>query len=377
MRKAILALADGTVFEGSSFGAEGETTGEVVFNTSLTGYQEVLTDPSYKGQIVTMTYSQQGNYGINPEDVESVKPWVEGFIVKEPCLFPSNWRSTESLMGYLMRNRIVGISGIDTRALTRIIRDKGAMQGVISTVDGDYLRLVKKAQAAPTLVGRDLVKEVSCAQSYEWHGELWDLEQGGYPRADKDEKKKFRVVAYDFGVKKNILRNLSAAGCAVTVVPASTPAEEALAMNPDGIFLSNGPGDPDAVGYAKETVKKLIGKKPIFGICLGHQILSLALGGKTFKLKFGHRGGNQPVQDLTTGKVEITSQNHGFAVDLDSLKGKASLTHINLNDRTCEGITLNDKPVFSVQYHPEASPGPHDSQYLFKRFTDLMESQKK
>jgi carbamoyl-phosphate synthase small subunit len=377
VRKAILALADGTIFEGSSFGAEGETTGEVVFNTSLTGYQEVLTDPSYKGQIVTMTYSQQGNYGINPEDMESVKPWVEGFIVKEPCLFPSNWRSTESLMGYLMRNRIVGISGIDTRALTRIIRDKGAMQGVISTVDGDYRRLVKKAQDAPTLVGRDLVKEVSCAHPYEWHGDLWDLEQGGYPRAGKDEKKKFRVVAYDFGVKKNILRNLSAAGCAVTVVPASTPAEDVLAMNPDGIFLSNGPGDPDAVGYAKETVKKLIGKKPIFGICLGHQILSLALGGKTFKLKFGHRGGNQPVQDLTTGKVEITSQNHGFAVDLDSLKDKAVLSHINLNDRTCEGITLTGKPVFSVQYHPEASPGPHDSQYLFKRFTDLMESEKK
>ncbi len=376
MRKAILVLADGTVFEGSSFGAEGETTGEVVFNTSLTGYQEVLTDPSYKGQMVTMTYSQQGNYGINPEDVESVKPWVEGFIVKEPCLFPSNWRSTESLMGYLMRNRIVGISGIDTRALTRIIRDKGAMQGVISTVDGDFHKLVKKAQAAPTLVGRDLVKEVSCTQPYEWHGELWDLEKGGFPKAGKEDKKKFRVVAYDFGVKKNILRNLSAAGCSVTVVPASTPAKDALALNPDGIFLSNGPGDPDAVEYAKETVRELIGRKPIFGICLGHQILSLALGGKTYKLKFGHRGGNQPVQDLTTGKVEITSQNHGFAVDLDSLKDKASLTHINLNDRTCEGIALKDKPVFSVQYHPEASPGPHDSQYLFKRFTDLMESQK-
>ncbi len=377
MRRAILALADGTVFEGSSFGAEGETTGEVVFNTSLTGYQEVLTDPSYKGQIVTMTYTQQGNYGINPEDVESVKPWVEGFIVKEPCLFPSNWRSTESLMGYLMRNRIVGISGIDTRALTRIIRDKGAMQGVISTVEGDFHRLVKKAQDAPTLVGRDLVKEVSCAKPYEWHGGLWDLNNGGYPKADKDAKKKYRVVAYDFGVKKNILRNLAAAGCQVTVVPASTPAKDALSLNPDGIFLSNGPGDPDAVSYARETVRELIGQKPIFGICLGHQILSLALGGKTFKLKFGHRGGNQPVQDLTTGKVEITSQNHGFAVDLDSLKEKASLTHINLNDRTCEGIALNDKPVFSVQYHPEASPGPHDSQYLFKRFTDLMESQKK
>ena len=256
MRKAILALSDGTVFEGSSFGAEGETTGEVVFNTSLTGYQEVLTDPSYKGQIVTMTYSQQGNYGINPEDVESVKPWVEGFIVKEPCLFPSNWRSTESLMGYLMRNRIIGISGIDTRALTRIIRDKGAMQGVISTVDSDFASLVKKAQAAPTLVGRDLVKEVSCPKPYEWHGELWDLEQGGYPKASGEGKKKFKVVAYDFGVKKNILRNLSAAGCSVTVVPASTSAEEALALNPDGIFLSNGPGDPDAVGVRQRDGQK-------------------------------------------------------------------------------------------------------------------------
>lgn len=374
LRRAILALADGTVFEGTSFGADGETTGEVVFNTSLMGYQEVLTDPSYKGQIVTMTYTQQGNYGINPEDVESIKPWAEGFIVKDPCLFPSNWRSTESLMGYLMRNRIVGISGIDTRALTRIIRDKGAMQGVISTVEGDYAKLVKKAQDLPTLVGRDLVREVSCPKPYEWHGELWSLEQGGYPKPGGD--KRFRVVAYDFGMKKNILRNLSAAGCSVTVVPASTPARDALAMDPDGIFLSNGPGDPDAVGYAKETVRELIGKKPIFGICLGHQILSLALGGKTYKLKFGHRGANQPVMDLTTGKVEITSQNHGFAVDIDSLKDKASLTHINLNDRTCEGIALKDRPVFSVQYHPEASPGPHDSQYLFKRFTDMMESHK-
>lgn len=373
MRKAYLALADGTVFEGSSFGADGETTGEVVFNTSLTGYQEVLTDPSYKGQMVVMTYTQQGNYGINPEDMESARPWAEGFIVKDPCLYPSSWRSSESLMGYLMRNRIVGISGIDTRALTRIIREKGAMQGIISTRDGDFASLVKRARELPSLAGRDLVREVTCQKPYEWHGGLWEPENGGYPAIEKDEKKRFRVVAYDFGVKKNILRNLSAAGCAVTVVPASTTAEEALAMDPDGIFLSNGPGDPDAVTYAKETVAKLVGKKPVFGICLGHQILSLALGGSTYKLKFGHRGGNQPVQDLTTGKVEITSQNHGFAVDLDSLKGKAELTHINLNDRTCEGIALKDKPVFSVQYHPEASPGPHDSQYLFRRFVEMME----
>lgn len=373
MRKAYLALADGTVFEGSSFGADGEATGEVVFNTSLSGYQEVLTDPSYKGQMVVMTYTQQGNYGINPEDMESARPWAGGFIVKDPCLYPSSWRSTESLMGYLMRNRIVGISGIDTRALTRIIRDKGAMQGIISTRDGDFARLVKKAKELSSLAGQDLAKEVTCREPYEWHGGLWELEKGGYPPVDKGEKKKFKVVAYDFGVKKNILRNLSAVGCAVTVVPASFPAEDALAMNPDGIFLSNGPGDPDAVTYAKETVARLIVKKPVFGICLGHQILSLALGGSTYKLKFGHRGGNQPVMDLTTGKVEITSQNHGFAVDLDSLKGKAELTHINLNDRTCEGIALNDKPVFSVQYHPEASPGPHDSQYLFRRFVEMME----
>jgi carbamoyl-phosphate synthase small subunit len=373
LRKAYLALADGTVFEGSSFGADGEATGEVVFNTSLAGYQEVLTDPSYKGQMVVMTYTQQGNYGINADDMESVRPWAEGFIVKDPCLYPSSWRSSESLMGYLMRNRIVGISGIDTRALTRIIRDKGAMQGVISTRDNDFARLVSRAKELPSLAGQDLVKEVTCREPYEWRGGLWELEKGGYPPADKEGKKSFKVVAYDFGIKKNILRNLSAVGCAVTVVPASFPAEEALAMKPDGIFLSNGPGDPDAVTYAKETVSKLIGKKPVFGICLGHQILSLALGGSTYKLKFGHRGGNQPVKDLTTGKVEITSQNHGFAVDLDSLKGKAELTHINLNDKTCEGIMLKDRPVFSVQYHPEASPGPHDSQYLFRRFVEMME----
>lgn len=377
MRKAILALADGTVFEGASFGAEGEVVGEVVFNTSMTGYQEVLTDPSYNGQIVTMTYSQQGNYGINPEDVESIRPWVEGFIIKEPCSYPSSWRSTESLMGYLKRNRVIGISGIDTRALTRIIREKGALEGVISTVDENFESLVKKAQASASIVGKDLVREVTCERPYEWHGELWDLNKGGYPKIDKNARKKFRVVAYDFGIKKNILRNLASAGCDVTVVPAFTPAETVLEMDPDGIFLSNGPGDPDAVTYAKENVAKLIGKKPIFGICLGHQILSLALGGKTFKLKFGHRGGNQPVQDLTTGKVEITAQNHGFAVDMDSVKGISELTHVNLNDRTVEGIAHKDLPIFSVQYHPEASPGPHDSQYLFERFAKMMEKYKK
>lgn len=374
MRKAILALADGTVFEGSAFGAYGETTGEVVFNTSMMGYQEVITDPSYNGQLVCMTYSQQGNYGINEEDIESSAPWVEGFIVKEACMYPSNWRSTDSLMGYLARHGIVGISGIDTRALTRIIRDKGAMQAVISSTESDYRKLVEKARASRGLVGVDLVKDVTCKRPYRWEEELWRIDRG-YPKGTTT--KRFKVVAYDFGIKKNILRNLAEAGCDVAVVPASTPAEAVLASNPDGIFLSNGPGDPDAVTYAKKNVAKLIGKKPIFGICLGHQILSLALGGKTFKMKFGHRGGNQPVQDLTTGKVEITSQNHGFAVDIESLIGIADITHINLNDRTVEGLTHKKLPLFSVQYHPEASPGPHDSQYLFKRFVDMMEASKK
>ncbi|MBI5970613.1 MAG: glutamine-hydrolyzing carbamoyl-phosphate synthase small subunit [Deltaproteobacteria bacterium] len=370
MKKAFLALSDGTVFEGTSFGADGETIGEVVFNTSMTGYQEVLTDPSYKGQIVTMTYSHQGNYGINEEDIESGRPWVEGFIVKEPCLYPSSWRSSDVLLAYLKRHGIVGISGIDTRALTRIIRDKGAMQAVISTIDGHPLRLVKKAKESPGLVGVDLVKEVSCEKPYAWSEGLWTIEDGYKKRPSKG--KRFKVVAYDYGMKRNILRSLSNAGCDVTVVPASTSAETVLAMNPDGIFLSNGPGDPDAVPYAKESVAKLIGKRPIFGICLGHQILSLALGGRTYKLKFGHRGANQPVRDLTTKKVEITAQNHGFAVDMESLKGVAEVTHINLNDRTVEGLAHTKLPLFSVQYHPEASPGPHDSQYLFKRFVEMM-----
>lgn len=373
MRKAILALADGTIFEGQSFGAHGETTGEVVFNTSMSGYQEVLTDPSYNGQLVTMTYSHQGNYGINEEDIESVRPWVEGFIVKEACLYPSNWRSTEVLLAYLNWHGVVGISGIDTRALTRIIRSKGAMMAVITTVDFDHARLVKKAQETKGLVGVDLVQEVTTPRPYAWTEGLWTVETG-YRKKDKPtEGRVFKVVAYDFGIKKNILRNLAEVGCQVRVVPANTPAEAVLEMKPDGIFLSNGPGDPDAVPYAKENIKKLIGKKPIFGICLGHQILALALGAKTYKLKFGHRGANQPVQDLTTRKVEITSQNHGFSVDMDSIKGVADLTHINLNDQTVEGFKHRELPIFSVQYHPEASPGPHDSQYLFKRFTDMME----
>jgi carbamoyl-phosphate synthase small subunit len=368
-KKAMLALEDGTVFEGFSFGAQGETTGEVVFNTSMTGYQEILTDPSYRGQIVTMTYSQQGNYGVNSEDVESWRPWVSGFVVKEPCFYPSNWRSVEGIEEYLKKNKIVGIYGIDTRALTMRIRKTGAMDGVISTVDLNPDSLVEKAEKSPGIVGRDLVKEVTCKKPYRLDEGLWALE-GGYTKAP--EGKKFNVVAYDFGIKRNILRNLYSAGCDVTVVPALTPAAEVLKMDPDGIFLSNGPGDPEPVTYAKDNVKELIGKKPIFGICLGHQILSLALGAKTYKLKFGHRGGNQPVMDLSTEKVEITAQNHGFCVDMDSLKGVAELTHVNLNDKTVEGLTLKDEPVFSVQYHPEASPGPHDSIYLFKRFTDMM-----
>lgn len=372
-KKAILALADGTVFEGCSFGAEGESLGEVVFNTSLIGYQEVLTDPSYKGQMVAMTYTQIGNYGVNEEDVESNKLWLEGFIVKEYCDYPSNWRSKETLDNYLKRNKIVGIKGIDTRALTRHLRDNGAMNGVISTLDLDPVRLVEKAKGFPSMAGLDLAKEVTCKKSYKWEQGLWDLEKGYSVRNPQSAICNYKVVAFDFGMKFNILRNLVNTGCDVTVVPAFTSAEEVLKMNPDGIFLSNGPGDPDAVTYAIENVRKLIGKKPILGICLGHQILGLALGGKTYKLKFGHHGGNQPVMDLTTRKVEITSQNHGFAVDVDSLKGIAELTHINLNDKTVEGLAHTKLPLFSVQYHPEASPGPHDSSYLFKRFTDMME----
>lgn len=368
-KKAILALADGTVFEGYSFGAEGETAGEVVFNTSMCGYQEILTDPSYKGQIVAMTYTQIGNYGVDEEDIESNRLWLEGFIVRESCNYPSNWRAKETIDSYLKKNNVVGIQGIDTRALTKHLRDNGAMNGVISTMDLDAARLVKKAKTFPQMAGLDLAKEVTCKKPYKWEQGLWDAKEG-YVQQHSD---KHKVVVYDFGIKFNILRNIINAGCDVTVVPAFTPAEEVLKMNPGGILLSNGPGDPDAVTYAIESTRKLIGKKPIFGICLGHQILGLALGGKTYKLKFGHHGGNQPVMDLGTKKVEITAQNHGFAVDMDSLKGIAELTHINLNDKTVEGLAHTKLPIFSVQYHPEASPGPHDSSYLFKRFIDMME----
>jgi len=380
--RAILALADGRVFQGSSFGAEGETAGEVVFNTSMTGYQEILTDPSYEGQLVAMTYPQIGNVGVNREDVESRRPFMRGFIVKDYTAAPSNWRASEPLHEYMRANGIVGIYGIDTRALVRHLRDHGAQEGVISTGAASVEELIAKARTAPGLIGQDLVKNVTCPQAYDWNEGMWQL-VGGYKRRDgsstaKRSRKgsfaapKYFVVAYDFGIKYNILRNLAESGCQVRVVPASTPAREVLALKPDGIFLSNGPGDPDAVPYAKDNVQQLIGKKPIFGICLGHQILGLALGGKTYKLKFGHHGGNQPVMDLTTRKVEITAQNHGFAVDADSLGGAAQLTHVNLNDNTVEGLAHRELPIFSVQYHPESSPGPHDANYLFKRFTDLM-----
>ncbi|MGE5172884.1 MAG: glutamine-hydrolyzing carbamoyl-phosphate synthase small subunit [Betaproteobacteria bacterium] len=369
MKKAILALSDGMIFEGYSFGAEGETSGEVVFNTSMTGYQEILTDPSYKGQIVTMTYTQIGNYGVNDEDVESAKPYVEGFIVKEYLDVPSNWRMKKSLHQYLKENGIVGIQGIDTRALTRHLRDFGAQPGIISTKDVKPESLAAKAKALPKMSGLDLVKDVTCRIPYRWNEGDWDLGQG----YAKNPSFQYKVVAYDYGIKRNILRLLTSAGCDVTVVPATMPAEEVLAMNPDGIFLSNGPGDPEPVTYAIDNIRRLLGKKPIFGICLGQQLFGLALGGRTYKLKFGHHGGNQPIMDLTTRKVEIAAENHGFAVDMGTVQDHVVMTHINLNDKTCEGIHHKTLPAFSVQYHPEASPGPHDSRYLFQRFVDMME----
>ncbi len=372
MKKALLVIEDGTVFEGSGFGAEGEVFGEVVFNTSMTGYQEILTDPSYNGQIVTMTYPEIGNCGVNEEDVESRRPFLKGFVVKEYWRTPSNWRSQGDLESYLANYGIVGIEGIDTRSLTKLIRSKGAQKAVISTQDLDPKNLLKKVQSSEGIVGIDLVTEVSCEEPYNWN-------EGTHSWRPLDEKDlqaedKFKVVAYDFGLKQNILRKLTDHGCEVTVVPSGTPPNEVLALDPDGIFLSNGPGDPAAVSYAIESIRTLIGKKPIFGICLGHQILSLALGAETYKLKFGHRGANQPVKNLVTGKVEITSQNHGFAVDADTLGKDIEVTHINLNDQTIEGIKHKKHPAFSVQYHPEASPGPHDASYLFQDFIDLMKS---
>jgi carbamoyl-phosphate synthase small subunit len=369
--KAILALADGRIFEGRSFGSTGEVCGEVVFNTAMTGYQEVLTDPSYKGQMVTMTYTQIGNTGINPEDIESRGLFLSGFIVKEYQDCYSNWRATMSLGSYLRENRIVGIHGLDTRALTRHLRDKGAQNGIISTTDFNHASLVAKARAIPSMSGLDLASGVSCEKPYHWTEGVWDLESG-YPQVESSTLK-YKVVAYDFGIKYNILRCLVDSGCDVTVVPASFSADEALAMNPDGIFLSNGPGDPEPLVHVQAEIRKFVGKVPIFGICLGHQLLGLALGGKTVKLPFGNHGSNLPVMDMSTRKVEITSQNHGFAVDLDSLGDAACLGHENLNDQTVEGIHHCTLPIFSVQHHPEASPGPHDSQYLFGRFVDMME----
>ncbi|MGR3311690.1 MAG: glutamine-hydrolyzing carbamoyl-phosphate synthase small subunit [Candidatus Brocadiales bacterium] len=390
MRKnAIIALADGTIFKGYSLGAEGETTGEVIFNTSMTGYQEILTDPSYAGQIVTLTYPLIGNYGTNETDCESSKPYLEGFVIKESSIYPSNWRSQWDLETFLKRYGIVGIQGVDTRALTRHIRDFGAQIGIISTTDTNPESLINKAKASPGLIGKDLVKHVTCERSSEFRVQsselgVSELRHAIMPcRHDvvptwRGTPNPFHVVVYDCGVKYNIVRNLSNCGCNVTVVPAHTKADEVLAMKPDGILLSNGPGDPEAVSYMVENTKQLLGKKPILGICLGHQIMALSLGYSTYKLKFGHHGANQPVMDLTTRKVEITAQNHGFTVDADSRKGNAfgrvEITHINLNDKSVEGLACKDIPAFSVQYHPEASPGPHDAAYMFERFITLMEN---
>ncbi len=366
---AKLALEDGGVYHGRGFGATGETQGEVVFNTSMTGYQEVLSDPSYKGQIVTMTYPLIGNYGVNSVDRESNKPQVEGFVVRELTRIPSNFRSHETLDAHLAAHRVIGIEGIDTRALVRRLRVRGAMQGVLSTTDLDDVSLVNKARSAPSIVGRDLARTVMPAGNFGWsEGFLTPLAtQDLHPG-----KKRHRVVALDFGMKWNILRCLVQVGCDVTVLPGTSTAKEILALDPDGVFISNGPGDPEPLTYAIETMRQLIGVKPIFGICLGHQLLGLALGGKTFKMKFGHRGANQPVLNQRSGRVEITCQNHGFAVSPDSLPRDVEPTHINLNDQTLEGLRHARLPIFSVQYHPEASAGPHDSQYLFAEFRRLM-----
>jgi len=375
---ATLALEDGTWYRGVSAGAPGETSGEVVFNTSMTGYQEVLTDPSYAGQIVTMTAPLIGNYGTASGDAESQTPRVAGFIVREASPVASNWRADSSLRDYLVRHNIVAIADIDTRALTRVLRSAGVMRGVIATGQVDPDELVGKARAIPKMEGSDLVRGVTCDAPFDWRdvavtaGEADHREFGIAPQ--RRSSRRLRVAAYDFGIKWNILRRLDAYGCDVRVFPATAPASELLAVEPDGIFLSNGPGDPAALPYAINNARELVSTDiPTFGICLGHQILGLAVGGQTFKLKFGHRGANHPVKDLDSGKVEITSQNHGFAVDPDSLPGDIKVTHLNLYDGTVEGFCHTSKPVFSVQYHPEASPGPHDADYLFLKFLDAME----
>jgi carbamoyl-phosphate synthase small subunit len=366
-------LEDGTVYVGEAYGAIGEVDGEVVFNTSMTGYQEILTDPSYRGQIVTMTYPEQGNYGVNDEDLESRKPHLAGFIVREGSRIASNFRSRGTLHAYLAANGIVGLAGIDTRALVRRIRTKGAMKGVVSSVDLDDASLVAKAQASPGLVGRDLVREVLPDQPRDWSEGLsqWshiaNLEQA--PAAPAASK---HVVALDYGMKWNIARHLRMVGCQVTILPGTATAEEILAHKPDGVFLSNGPGDPEPLDYAIRAIQGVVGKVPVFGICLGHQLLSLASGAKTFKLKFGHRGANQPVLNLDNGRVEITAQNHGFAVEETTLPPNLRITHRNLNDNTIAGVCRTDVPAFSVQYHPEASSGPHDSNYLFDQFRAML-----
>ena len=370
-----LALENGTIFSGESFGAPGEVAGEVVFNTSITGYQEILTDPSYNGQIVTMTYPMIGNYGVNPDDMEASVPKAAGLIVKEYIDFPSNFRSRGSLSQWLADHGVTAIQGIDTRMLTRLIRNEGAMRGILSTQDLDDASLMRKVLASEQMDGLDLATRASCTQPYDWD----EMDKTPFTLAPRTVSPlnghQFKVVAYDYGLKRNILRRLAAYGCAITVVPAPFPAEGVLEMEPDGIFLSNGPGDPKAVRVAIDAIKKLCSRKPIFGICLGHQLLAHAFGAKTFKMKFGHRGANHPVKNLLTNEIEITSQNHGFAVDPTSLDPRTTeITHVNLNDGTNEGFRHRDLPVFSVQYHPEASPGPHDSDYLFYDFIMMMKT---
>ena len=378
--QAILALEDGRIFRGKGFGAPAERSGEVVFNTALTGYQEIFTDPSYAGQIVVLTNPQIGNYGTSPSDEESAKPYIEGLVTREFSRVSSNWRSTQVTDEYLEKNNVPVIAEVDTRAIVRHLRANGVMRGIISTGIDDIDALVAKARAVPKMDGTDLARVVSTKQSYQWSSDSERNETGDkfLPAALAPGSTQMHVVAYDFGIKQNILRMLARENCRVTVVPATTSAAEVLAMNPDGVFFSNGPGDPEPLDYAQRNVQALAGKTPMFGICLGHQIFGLALGGKTYKLKFGHHGANHPIKNLETGKVEITSQNHNYAVDPETLdEGTVAVTHVNLNDQTVAGLKHKEHPMFSVQYHPEASPGPHDSHYLFKDFRRMMEEWKK